>query len=137
MSSRSMADPHVLPVCNQDDIVSVRSNVRRLLRAAGYSLVDQTKFVTAVSEIARNAVVYARDGEAEVQLVRVEGREGVQVVIRDQGPGIDDVEKAKRDGFTSGSGLGLGLGGASRLVDEFEIDSSENGTTVRMVRWKR
>lgn len=126
-----------LPVASDGDVVAVRQRVRALALEAGFSLVDQTKIVTAASELARNTVVHGGGGTAELELVVDSGRRGVRLTFRDHGPGIPDIETAMRDGFTSGNGLGLGLGGAKRLSNEFEIDSRPGaGTVVRITRWR-
>jgi serine/threonine-protein kinase RsbT len=126
-----------LPVASDADVVAVRQRVRALALEAGFSLVDQTKIVTAASELARNTVVHGGGGTAELELVVDSGRRGVRLTFRDHGPGIPDIETAMRDGFTSGNGLGLGLGGARRLSNEFEIDSRPGaGTVVRIARWR-
>ena len=115
----------------------VRQAVREMAQSAGFSLVDQTKLVTAASELARNTLEYGGGGEAEIEVLENGTRRGVRVTFADQGPGIPDIEEALRDGFTTGGGLGLGLGGARRLTNEFEIDSKPGaGTRVRIVRWR-
>ena len=107
-------------------------------RPRDLSLVDQTKLITAASELARNTLVYGGAGTATVEVVERQGRRGVRAVFSDAGPGIADVQKALTDGYTSGTGLGLGLGGAKRLVDEFEIVTEVGrGTTVTVVKWTR
>ena len=125
-----------MAVSSEADIVAVRRRVRELANQVGLSLVDQTKLVTAASELARNTVVYG--GGGTLQLESLNGpRTGVRLIFSDQGPGIPDIELAMRDGFTTGTGLGLGLGGAKRLVNEFEIQSSVGrGTKVALTRWK-
>lgn len=126
-----------LAVRTEADVVAVRQLVRAWAAEGRFSLVDQTKLVTAASELARNALIYGGGGEAHVELLADGGRTGVRVTFADQGPGIPDVELALRDGFTSGSGLGLGLGGARRLVNEFEIDSAPGrGTRVTIAHWR-
>ncbi len=126
-----------LPLRTSEDIVSVRQTVRSLAVEIGLSLVDQTKTVTAVSELARNTVVYGGGGWAHIEILNRAGRKGLLVLFEDQGPGIPDIEKALQDGFTTGSGLGLGLGGAKRLVNEFSISSSPGaGTRVTITKWK-
>jgi serine/threonine-protein kinase RsbT len=111
--------------------------VRRLSQDLGFSIVDQTKLVTAASELARNAVVYGAGGIVEWEVVADGARSGLRLRFVDQGPGIDNVEQAMKDGWSSGTGLGLGLSGAKRLVNEFAIDSAPGrGTTVTIVRWK-
>lgn len=120
------------------DVVRVRQAVRTLAQAARLSLVDQTKLVTATSELARNTLVYGGGGSVTVTLVDRDRRKGVQVEFVDEGPGIADVDLAMTDGWTSGTGMGLGLSGAKRLVDEFDLQTRPgNGTTVRVIKWKR
>ncbi len=123
---------------SDEDVVRVRQLVRSVAVAAKLSLVDQTKLVTAASELARNTLVYGGGGQAEVAYVDLSGRRGIRIVFRDSGPGIPDVDLALTDGYTSGSGLGLGLSGARRLVDEFELQTAVGvGTTVTVVKWAR
>lgn len=126
-----------LPLRNEQDVVIARQAVRRLSQDLGFSIVDQTKLVTAASELARNAVVYGAGGMVEWEVVADGARSGLRLRFIDQGPGIDNVEQAMKDGWSSGTGLGLGLSGAKRLVNEFAIDSAPGrGTTVTIVRWK-
>jgi serine/threonine-protein kinase RsbT len=126
-----------LPVQNSEDIVLVRQRVRALAVDLGFSLVDQTKIVTAASELARNAVTHGGGGIARIETVERMGRKGLRLTFEDRGPGIPDVNAAMRDGFTTGSGLGLGLGGVKRLSNEFEIRSKlGEGTSVTITRWK-
>lgn len=125
-----------LDVRSDDDVVRARRVARELAISAGLRLVDQTKFITAVSELARNMTRYAGGGEIELAVVRNGGRRGVEAIFADQGPGIEDVERAMRNGFTTGNGLGLGLGGAKRLVHEFAIETAPgSGTRVTVVMW--
>jgi len=125
-----------LPINTGDDVVRVRQAVRARASAARLSLVDQTKLITAASELARNTLVHGGSGVARVETVQRDGRPGVKAVFTDDGPGIVDVEKALTDGYTTGSGLGLGLGGAKRLVEDFTIVSSPGaGATVTIARW--
>ncbi len=109
-----------VPVRSSDDVVRVRQAVRARAVAAGFSLVDQTKIITAASEIARNTVDYGGGGTLHIEVLRNGQRLGVRLTFKDQGPGIPDIAKAMTDGYTSGQGLGLGLSGAKRLVNEFE-----------------
>lgn len=126
-----------LEVRTSNDVVRVRHLVRECAVEAGFTLVEQTKIVTAASEIARNTLEHGGGGTAEVQLLLDAGRRGVRLVCRDQGPGIPDLEQALRDGFTTGGGLGLGLGGARRLSSEFGIESRPGeGTRVIITRWR-
>ena len=128
-----------LPIRAGDDVVRVRQQVRAVAAAAGMSLIDQTKAVTAASELARNTLVHGGGGTARVEVVTsANGRNGVRIGFADDGPGIPDIDLALTDGWTSGAGLGLGLSGARRLVDEFELTSKAgNGTTVVVVKWSR
>lgn len=128
----------VAQVRAEDDVVRVRQTVRVWATHLGFSLVDQTKVVTAASELARNTVIYGGGGELELEAVQsLDGRDGLRLTFRDRGPGIADVQLALTDGFTTGTGLGLGLSGARRLVNEFEIHSELGvGTRVSVVKWK-
>lgn len=120
-----------------DDIVPVRQATRRLAVKVGFGIVDQTKIVTASSELARNTVDYGGGGAVRVEVVENDRRFGVRLIFEDKGPGIADIEQALTDGYTSGHGMGLGLGGAKRLSHEFEISSTPGeGTRVSIVRWK-
>jgi serine/threonine-protein kinase RsbT len=120
-----------------DDIVIARQAVRKKAVALGMGLVDQTKFVTAASELARNTLDYGGGGCVRLEVVDDGRRNGLRLTFTDRGPGIPDVEQALRDGFTTGHGMGLGLGGAKRLSHEFSITSSPGeGTTVSILRWK-
>ncbi|MGA3399706.1 MAG: ATP-binding protein [Acetobacteraceae bacterium] len=126
-----------LPVRTSDDVVRVRQAVRARAVAAGFSLVDQTKIITAASEIARNTVDYGGGGTLRVETLRNGQRRGVRLTFADQGPGIADLALAMTDGYTSGKGLGLGLSGAKRLVNEFNVTSAPGqGTVVMLARWK-
>ena len=127
----------VLPLQSQSDIVTVRQVVRHWAIDAGLGLVDQTKLVTAASELARNAVEYGGGGTARLEQLEDGPRRGVRLTFEDHGPGIADVALALTDGYTTGKGMGLGLGGSRRLVNEFEIDSAPGrGTRVTVARWK-
>lgn len=129
-------DAELIQIRSESDVVQVRQMVRFRAAELRFSLVDQTKLVTAASELARNALIYGGGGTAQIQLVEDGGRKGVRIVFEDHGPGIPDIAAAMRDGFTTGSGLGLGLGGAKRLVNEFQIDSTPGvGTRVAITRW--
>ncbi|GGK39797.1 anti-sigma regulatory factor [Pilimelia terevasa] len=124
-------------VVSDQDVVRVRQLVRTAAVTAKLSLVDQTKVVTAASELARNTLVYGGGGSVQVRVVR-QRRSGVRVELADDGPGIGDLELALTDGYTTGGGLGLGLSGARRLVDEFEIDTAPGrGTRISIVKWAR
>jgi serine/threonine-protein kinase RsbT len=133
----AMARFERVAIRSAEDVVRVRQQTRTFAVAAGLSLVDQTKIITAASELARNTLDYGGGGEVHMELVTGAGRAGVRLVFEDQGPGIPDLELALTDGFTTGSGLGLGLGGARRLSNEFSIDSKMGiGTKVTIMRWK-
>ena len=126
-----------IPIRTSEDVVVVRQQVRALAVEMGFGLVDQTKIVTAASEIGRNTLVYGGGGHAVVERVENGSRRGLKVSFVDHGPGIADIEQALRDGFTSGGGLGLGLGGAKRLSSDFEIESRVGeGTRVTITRWR-
>jgi serine/threonine-protein kinase RsbT len=126
-----------MPVRTSDDVVRVRQAVRARAVAVGFSLVDQTKIITAASEIARNTVDYGGGGTARIETLCSGQRRGVRLTFADQGPGIADMTLAMTDGYTSGSGLGLGLSGAKRLVNEFDVTSAPGqGTIVTLARWK-
>jgi serine/threonine-protein kinase RsbT len=126
------------PITSGDDVVRVRQLVRTRAQAIKLSLVDQTKLVTAASELARNTLVHGGSGTATVETVHNGGRSGVRAVFTDSGPGIPDLELALTAGWTSGGGLGLGLSGARRLVDEFDIDTEVGrGTSVTVTKWSR
>jgi len=125
-----------IDIRGSEDVVRVRQRVRALAVEAGLGLVDQTKVVTAASELARNTLDYGGGGTADMEVVAAP-RRGVRLTFTDQGPGIKDIETALRDGYTTGSGLGLGLGGAKRLSSEFRIESAPGrGTRVTIARWK-
>jgi serine/threonine-protein kinase RsbT len=127
-----------LPLRSDEDVVALRKHVRERAVAIALSLVDQTKLVTAASELARNTIKYGGGGEVHLDALVDGFKQGVGLVFVDTGPGIVDLEQALRDGFTTGGGLGLGLGGSKRLADEFAIDSRPGeGTAVSIVKWKR
>jgi serine/threonine-protein kinase RsbT len=119
------------------DVVLVRQSVRKVAVEMGFGLVDQTKIVTAASELARNTLTYGGGGRVELEALHEGGRQGLQLTFEDRGPGISDIEMALKDGFTTGDGLGMGLSGAKRLANEFEIESKVGeGTRVKFIRWK-
>ena len=125
------------PLRNEHDIVLGRQAVRRMTQELKFSLVDQTKMVTAASELARNAVIYGGGGLLKWEVLSDGMKSGLRLTFQDQGPGIDNIELALTDGWTSGKGLGLGLTGARRLVNEFDLDSTPGvGTRVTVTRWK-
>jgi serine/threonine-protein kinase RsbT len=125
------------PVRGSEDIVLVRQAVRAWAVELGFSLVDQTKIVTAASELARNTVIYGGGGTVSLEALADGARRGLRLTFEDEGPGIKDIEQAMKDGFTTGHGLGLGLSGAKRLSSEFEIVSAlGQGTRVTIARWR-
>lgn len=127
----------VHPITSADDVVRVRQVARLWATELKFSLVDQTKLVTAASELARNTLEHGRGGTMRVEQVENGARRGVKLVFEDQGPGIPDLGLALRDGYSTGNGMGLGLSGSKRLVNEFEIKSEAGrGTTVTIIRWK-
>lgn len=126
-----------LEIRSSDDVVRVRQLTRTMALACGLSLVDQTKIITAASELARNTLDYGGGGRVQVDAIEAEGRRGVRLTFEDKGPGIADIQTALKDGYTTGKGLGLGLGGAKRLANEFSIESKlGEGTKVVIARWK-
>ena len=126
-----------LDIRSSDDVVRVRQLARTLALEAGLSLVDQTKIITAASELARNTLDYGGGGLVLAELAEATGRRGLRLTFEDKGPGIPDVDAALKDGFTTGKGMGLGLGGAKRLSNEFSIRSQPGeGTKVVIARWK-
>jgi len=126
----------IQPIRTEQDVVLARQAVRQVAVACGLRLVDQTKLVTAASELARNAVIYGGGGEMRWETVESGLRRGVRLVFADQGPGIADISQALTDGWTSGTGMGLGLSGSRRLVDEFVLDSAPGqGTRVTVTKW--
>jgi serine/threonine-protein kinase RsbT len=124
------------PIHIEQDVVMARQTARKLATECGMRLIDLTKMVTAVSELARNTMVYGGGGDMDWQILDENSRVGLRLTFRDEGPGIPDIKLAMTDGWTSGSGLGLGLTGAKRLVDEFELDTAPGqGTRITITRW--
>jgi serine/threonine-protein kinase RsbT len=124
------------PIHIEQDVVLARQLARKLAQECGMRLIDLTKLVTAVSELARNTMVYGGGGDMDWQILDENARTGLRLIFRDEGPGIADVKLAMTDGWTSGSGLGLGLTGAKRLVEEFELDTTPGkGTRITITRW--
>jgi serine/threonine-protein kinase RsbT len=122
---------------NSSDVVLARQKVRQWAQELRFTLVDQTKLVTAASELARNTLDHGKGGHMVIDVVENLARTGLQLTFEDRGPGIPDIQAALRDGFTTGSGMGLGLGGSKRLVNDFDIQSQPGqGTRVTVVRWK-
>ncbi|MET7982073.1 MULTISPECIES: anti-sigma regulatory factor [unclassified Streptomyces] len=132
------SNPEVLEINANAGVVQARQLVRALAQECRFSLVEQTKLITAASELARNTLVHGGGGTMTARLVEERGRRGVRLAFSDQGPGIPDVDLALTDGWTSGSGMGLGLSGSRRLVDDFVLDTSAGqGTTVTITKWAR
>ena len=130
-------DVKVVPLRADEDVVRMRQVLRECLVSIGFSLIEQTKMITAASELGRNTLRYGGGGEAHIERVSDGSRCGVMLSFIDQGPGIADVELALTDGYTTSNGMGLGLGGARRLADEFELTTAPGrGTTVRISKWK-
>lgn len=124
------------PILIEQDVVLARQTARKLAQECGMRLVDLTKMVTAVSELARNTMVYGGGGDMDWQIVEDGMRTGLRITFRDEGPGIPDLKLAMTDGWTSGGGLGLGLTGAKRLVEDFELDTAPGaGTRITITRW--
>jgi serine/threonine-protein kinase RsbT len=133
-----VADDVRVAIRTDADVVTARQEARTMGTGLGFSSTDLTLLATAISEIARNITTYAGEGELALRVLNDGDRVGIEVVATDEGPGIDDVELAMQDGFTTGNGLGLGLPGTRRLVDEFEIRTAPgDGTEVRLVKWTR
>lgn len=126
-----------LPLQSSNDVVLARQRVRQFAIELRFSLVDQTKLVTAASELARNALDHGQGGQMKIEVVNGMSRMGLKLTFEDNGPGIPNIEAAMKDGFTTGNGMGLGLGGSKRLVNEFAIESEAGkGTRITVVRWK-
>jgi serine/threonine-protein kinase RsbT len=136
-ATMSKTASETLPIGSEHDILVVRQAVRRLAQQLAFSLVDQTKVVTATSELARNALIYGGGGRMVAEVLEEPGRRGLRLTFADDGPGIADLALAMTDGWTSGNGLGMGLSGAKRLVNEFAIDTRPGGgTRVTITKWK-
>lgn len=132
-----MQKTETMDIQSSADVVLVRQAVRQFAIDIGFGLVDQTKIVTAASELARNTLDYGGGGTMKLETLQEGGRRGLRLTFEDQGPGIPDIEMALKDGFTTGGGLGMGLGGAKRLANDFAIESAVGeGTRVTIVRWK-
>ena len=131
-----MPDAVICPILADVDVVQTRQQGRSIAAEAGFSAGDQTVIAAAISEIARNILMYAKRGEIELRAITTADRAGIVVVARDSGPGIKDIPRALQDGYSTSGGLGLGLPGAKRLMDEFEVISNGNGTTVTMKKWR-
>jgi serine/threonine-protein kinase RsbT len=137
MITGTVLKTETVPIANSSDVVVVRQRVRAWALELKFSLVDQTKIVTAASELGRNTLEHGGGGSMELSLAEDGSRRGIQLRFTDQGPGIPDLALALKDGYTSGSGMGLGLGGSKRLMHDFEIDSKPGiGTTITAIRWK-
>jgi len=133
----NLTEPEIMELKKSEDIVRARQRVRTCMVEKGFSLIDQTKMVTAASELARNTVDHGKGGTMSIESLEENGRTGIRLTFLDHGPGIPDIELALKDGYTTGSGLGLGLGGSKRLVNEFLIWSKPNeGTRVTVTKWR-
>jgi serine/threonine-protein kinase RsbT len=133
-----VADDVRVAIRTDADVVTARQEARAMGAALGFSSTDLTLLATAISEVARNITTYAGEGEVLLRVLRDSGRAGIEVTAADEGPGIADVELAMQDGYTTGNGLGLGLPGTRRLVDDFELDTTPGaGTRIRLVKWTR
>jgi serine/threonine-protein kinase RsbT len=133
-----VADEIRVAIRTDADVVTARQEARSMGSGLGFSSTDLTLLATAISEVARNITAYAGEGEVMLRRVEQNGRRGIEVLAVDEGPGIDDVELAMQDGYTTGNGLGLGLPGTRRLVDDFDLQTTPGaGTTVRLVKWSR
>ena len=133
----SVLKRELLPLKSSNDVVIARQKVRQWAVELRFGLVDQTKLVTAASELARNTLDHGKGGDMTVEVLNDGAKSGLRLIFEDQGPGIADIDQALKDGFTSGSGMGLGLGGSKRLVNEFSIESHVGkGTKVTVVRWR-
>ena len=133
-----MADDVRVAIRTDADVVTARQEARTMGASLGFSSTDLTLLATAISEVARNITTYAGEGEVTLRVRDESGRQGIEVLATDEGPGIEDVELAMQDGYTTGNGLGLGLPGTRRLVDEFELQTQHGvGTTIRLVKWSR
>jgi serine/threonine-protein kinase RsbT len=131
------AKQETVPIASSSDVVLARQKVRQWAIEMKFTLVDQTKLVTAASELARNALEHGKGGQMVIEQVENSIKNGLKLVFEDRGPGISDVDAALRDGYTTGGGMGLGLGGSKRLVNDFQIESEPGkGTRVTVVRWK-
>ena len=127
----------IQPIKNSNDVVIARQKVRQWATELRFTLVDQTKLVTAASELARNALDHGKGGAMDMEVVTNGAKTGLRIAFKDEGPGIADLDQALKDGFTTGSGMGLGLGGSKRLVNEFSIETEVGkGTKVTIIRWK-
>ena len=137
LGAQTQGPAQILPLHSDEDVVRLRKQVRDSMVAMGFGLIEQTKIITAASELARNTLRYGGGGEARIARVSDGARQGLELRFIDAGPGIDDIPLALTDGYTSGGGLGLGLGGAKRLADAFHIDTAPgSGTTVTIAKWK-
>ena len=135
-----MAGEHEVPIAQEHDIVIARQTARELARTLGFGAIDQSRIATAVSELTRNVIRYATDGRGTVTLrpLDIEGRTGLEIIVTDEGPGIADIDLVMMEGYTSGEGLGLGLSGTRRLMDEMELQSTVGeGTTITIRKWRR
>ena len=132
-----MEEPKRIPIKNDLDIVSARVEGRNMAKRLGFGVIDQARIATAISELARNIVLYAQDGLVSLEEIEEDGRQGIQITCSDEGPGIEDINLVMQDGYSSQRGLGMGLPGTRRLMDEFEIESQLGvGTTIKVRKWR-
>jgi len=132
-----LTEKRTIPVQEELDIVTARQAGRELSRSLGFCVVDLTRITTAISELARNIILYAETGTISISTITNSDMVGIEIIAQDEGPGITDVEKAMADGFSTSNGLGAGLPGVRRLMDEFEIETGNSGTTIRTVKWRK
>ena len=133
----SFVNADILPLESEPDVVKARQRVRQVATELKFNLVEQTKLVTAASELARNTIIHGKGGAMKLEVLTDGGRTGLRLTFEDEGPGIPDIAMAMQDGYTTGSGLGLGLGGAKRLANQFDIQSEVGkGTRVSITRWR-
>lgn len=126
-----------IPIVREQDLILIRNHIQELCAEIGMNLINQTKLITAASELARNVLNYAKTGKIIMEIVSIDARQGVRLTFADEGPGIKDVEAALQDGYSTGSGMGMGLPGARRLVNEFSIQSTPGkGTTITIIHFK-
>ncbi|GIN78598.1 serine/threonine protein kinase [Bacillus paralicheniformis] len=133
-----MADQSCVKILTEWDIVAARQLGRNVAKELGFGTVDQARITTAISELARNIYLYAGKGRICIEQVQEEGKKGLKIVAEDEGPGIADIKKVMEDGFSTSGGLGAGLPGVKRLMDQFELNSdAENGTDIQAIKWLR
>ncbi|MBF9255438.1 anti-sigma regulatory factor [Pontibacter sp. 172403-2] len=128
---------HTIPIVREQDFILIRSHIQELCAETGMNLINQTKLITAASELVRNILNYAKSGKVMMEIVSINARQGIKLTFTDEGPGIENLQAAMQDGYSTSSGMGLGLPGAKRLVSEFAIQSAPGkGTIVTLIHWK-